>query len=195
MTSSASPPSGNKPAAASDSKTADCFADCLAECPVLRPLVNYLRSLSGPADIEVLAAVMRGLEITRDDVERWCSFSQKGYHRAMIAQNQHFDLLLISWQPGQRSAIHDHAGSACAFRVLEGTGVENTYRCIDKAAKRVEGPLYTRRMKTDSVCASTHGDIHEVVNPEPRDTNPGSNLVTLHCYTPPLKMTAYTLDR
>nr|BFE77039.1 hypothetical protein GCM10020092_103400 [Actinoplanes digitatis] len=52
-----------------------------------------------------------------DAVERW-------YHR--LAQEHDHEVWLLTWLPGQGTDLHDHGGSAGAFRVFSGTLTEDT---------------------------------------------------------------------
>lgn len=64
------------------------------------------------------------------DWEPLVFFQKEGYTRNMIIEAEetdNFDLLLVSWLPGQHSVIHDHAGSHCLMRILRGSVQESLY--------------------------------------------------------------------
>jgi cysteine dioxygenase len=95
--------------------------------------------------------------------------------------------LILCWQPRQASPIHDHHGSACGVRVLEGAVTEVKY------ARSADGKLTesgTKRYEVGRVCGSFDTDIHTIQNREK------TNLVTLHIYTPPMtRYRVYSLSR
>lgn len=154
------------------------------DCPrALVPLLDYLRQLAAPASLGTLESLLHRTRMRREDFGRFCRFGHRTYTRNIIARSKWFDLALLCWRPGQRSPIHDHRHSACAFRVIEGEGTETHYRLNPdkKTVTREECHI----MPQGYICAAHDGDIHEVSN----ETD--SDLITLHAYSPRLKMTTY----
>lgn len=161
--------------------------DAAEACPALKPLIDWLRSLEEPAGLDDLHARLTALNITREDLGPYVAFSENTYARNRVAASGFFELLVVCWGPGQRSLIHDHTGSACAFKVIEGNGVETGY---ERTQKGLAEPGEARLLETGCVCASMDSDVHEVTN---RSTDEA--LITLHIYTPPLNhMNTYDLD-
>jgi cysteine dioxygenase len=62
-----------------------------------------------------------------DDWSRYALFGGSGYTRNLIARSEDFELLLLCWNPGQKSPIHNHAGQSCWMAVLEGEIGETQY--------------------------------------------------------------------
>ena len=90
-----------------------------------------------------------------------------------------YQALILCWRKGQRSPIHDHTGSSCGVRVLEGTATETSF------AQTPDGYVYatgSRELPPGAVCGSQDADIHQVSNLQPGD----ADLITLHVYSPPL---------
>jgi cysteine dioxygenase len=159
-----------------------------AAFPGLRPLLDYLDDLGGPADLPSLHRRMTELHITRADVADVCIFEDERYQRNMIRRTDWYELVCLCWRSGQRTPIHDHKGSACAFRVVEGTATETRF---DRTPSGLICPTWTKHHEPGYVCASAEADIHQVANTAP----PGTDLITLHCYTPPLRhFNIYRLD-
>ena len=89
---------------------------------------------------------------------------------------------------GQRSPIHDHRGSACGVRVIQGTATETLYERMPSGYIRA---VSSRELFVDQVCGSFDDDIHQVSNLQ--DGN--AKLITLHVYTPPLlNMRTYRME-
>ncbi len=157
------------------------------DCPKLRHLVNHLESLRAPAPLDELHRLLDPLDLTRHDIAPFVRFSPDAYTRNRVAASGLFELLVVCWAPSQVSHIHDHTGSACAFRVIEGAGIETTF---DLKHRRFVQPRSAERLDTGVVCASEDSDIHQVCNP-----SQSQGLITLHIYTPPLQhMNTYELD-
>jgi cysteine dioxygenase len=151
--------------------------------PSLRRLCSRLEAATatteGAVPLDLLATELDRLELDLQALAPWWIFDSCRYRRNLIRRTAAYEALLLCWQPGQRSPIHDHQGSGCAFRVVEGVVTETLY-------ERTRGDLATavsmRWLPADTVCASRDFDIHDVAN-----TQPGSDLVTLHVYSPPLR--------
>ena len=95
--------------------------------------------------------------------------------------------MVLCWRGGQRTPIHNHAGSVCGFRVREGTGTETIFEStpsgVIKAVSAHDLPVGTINATQDS-------DIHQVSNCQAA----GEDLITLHVYSPPLlRMDTYSL--
>lgn len=148
-------------------------------CPKLEPLLAYLGSLTGRADLDRLAALLGELDVTGDDLSDWCAFGDRGYKRNTIARSDWFELLALCWRSRQATPIHDHVGSSCAFRVIEGTGLEIRFQKTDCG---LVAPVGSVEMVRGYVCAAEDDDIHQVVNAQCEH----ENLITLHIYSPAL---------
>lgn len=148
--------------------------------PALRPLVAYLDSLNGRADLRELSRLLSSLEVTRAELDSWCQFGTRGYRRNTIRRSRWFELLALCWRSGDCTPIHDHTGSSCAFRIVEGRGSEVRYRVTPSG---LVCPLGVTEMSCGYICAAEDADIHQVANMQP----PGQDLVTMHIYSPPIE--------
>jgi cysteine dioxygenase len=152
-------------------------------CPIsprLAGLVAYLDGLQGRADLDVLARMLSGLEVSRADIAPACIFGERGYKRNTIRKTAWYELLALCWRSGDRTPIHDHAGVSCAFRIVEGDGTEIRFR---QTPSGLICPTEAVEMRPGYVCAAADADIHQVANMQA----PGTDLVTLHIYSPPIK--------
>jgi len=148
--------------------------------PKLHDAVQRLRALRSRADLALLADLLGSLDVTREDIAPACVFNANGYRRNTIARGPWFELLALCWRSGDATPIHDHEGSSCAFRVIEGQGVEIAY---ERTACGKVCPIGRTVMAPGHVCAAEDGDIHQVANMQA----PGRDLITLHIYSPPIK--------
>lgn len=150
--------------------------------PMHRTLAELLESWDAyaePIPVEALRAGLRQLRISRRDIARFAVFSPDCYQRNRIHAGRAYEILALCWASGQRSPIHDHRGSACAVRVVEGVATETRFEFSPS------GLVYateTNRWGEGAVTASVDSDMHQMGNLEPA----GKDLVTLHVYSPPL---------
>ena len=153
----------------------------------LDDLIEYLDGLDGRAPLDELVAQVRRLEITCDEVADYIYFSSRQYLRNLYRRGEHYNIVVLCWKNGQRSPIHDHAGSSCAVKVLRGTATETLF---DVAPNGMVRAVRSRELGPGSVCASQDSDMHQVSNLQAGD----ADLVTLHVYSPPLyQMNTYSL--
>lgn len=148
--------------------------------PKLRPLVAYLDTLTARASIERLQELLAASNVTLDDVRDFVRFEPGHYQRNLVALGPWYEVLVICWRSGQRSPIHNHAQSTCGLKVLSGVCTE-TYFAHSACGQVVA--LSSHECEAGHVCASEDDDTHQVSNLQA----PGTDLVTLHIYSPPLR--------
>ncbi|MFO0859953.1 MAG: cysteine dioxygenase family protein [Phycisphaerales bacterium] len=171
------PPTSTSPAS---NTAADCCQKPAERFPKLAELIDYLDTQGSRAQLDVLARLLGKLTITRKDIESACIFGTHGYRRNRISVSDWYELLALTWRSGHCTPIHDHKGSSCAFRVVEGTGTEVRFQHTPSG---LVCPSSTHTMAPGYVCAAEDSDIHQVLNLQA----PGTDLVTLHIYSPPIK--------
>jgi cysteine dioxygenase len=153
----------------------------------LQPLFRYLDGLSGRAPLGELAAAVRPLAIDWADLADCVRFSEQGYTRNLVRAGTWYHVLVLCWKNGQRSPIHDHAGSSCCVRVLRGTLTETRFEFTPNHHIKA---TVSQDYAPGSVFASADLDLHQVSNLQPGE----ADLVTLHVYSPPLRrMGTYSL--
>lgn len=70
------------------------------------------------------------LDRTNIDHNAWSSFihwSDAHYTRNCISETENYQLILLCWNKGQHTMIHDHDGQAGWIKVIEGSVVEDLY--------------------------------------------------------------------
>jgi cysteine dioxygenase len=130
---------------------------------------------------------MTDVSIALDDVAEWLVFSDECYRRNLMHAGPGYQALILCWRSGQRSPIHDHPGSSCGVRVLQGTLTEVFFR---RGASGTIVAAGSHELAEGTVTGSQDQDIHQISNLQPD----GGDLVTLHIYSPPLLvMNTYSL--
>jgi cysteine dioxygenase len=153
----------------------------------LRQLIAYLDGLSGRAPLPELLGRLAGADIDLAELADHVRFSERGYARNLVRAGPWYHLLVLCWRNGQRSPIHDHAGSSCAVRVLRGVLTETRFEFAPHGRVKAVG---SRDLAVGGTCASADLDVHQVSNLQ----DGSADLVTLHIYSPPLRwMGTYSL--
>ena len=129
--------------------------------------------------LAVLKDGLARLKIEREDFLPFAQFSPERYRRNLMHAGPAYHALVLCWRSGQRSPIHDHRGSACAVRVLEGDATEIIFHMTEEGHVF---PSKTRKLTEGFICATEDLDIHQLSNLQPHNRD----LITLHIYSPPL---------
>lgn len=146
----------------------------------LAELVRKLDAL-GPAPTLVdLAEAMATTGLTMEDVAEFVRPNSRMYNRALVALREQYELLVMTWLPGQTSVPHDHAGSICVMQVLQGAATEGSFQVAADGYVDVD---YETVVPAGEITAGQDAGVHTVLNPATsRET-----LVTVHAYAPPLR--------
>src|SRR5262245_7986189 len=93
----------------------------------LDKLFAYLDALENRVELQRLVCELSELETDCLELGKHVQFSDQHYARNLVRKSDWYHLLVLCWKNGQRSPIHDHAGSSCGVRVLRGTMTETTF--------------------------------------------------------------------
>lgn len=139
---------------------------------------------------------------TMDDWRQYVKFDDWKYTRNLIdVGNSRFELMLLGWGEDQFSSIHDHAGSHCFMKVLDGGVEESLYHWPDKTednnnnsknndnfndnnnksdcGMKLKKP---REVHTEGILYINDSiGLHRIGNP-----NLTKKAVTMHIYSPPI---------
>lgn len=142
--------------------------------PKIENLITTLNSKLTWKNNEV-ATVIKKLNIKQEDVANYQHFNHHttlSYGRTCIYENNNFRLLLMSWCPGDVTAIHDHGRTDWGGVLFFG---DMTHRLYTEKL----GTLATatkNKMKKDSFVPITGNIIHLMANKTEK------NIATLHIY-------------
>ena len=138
-----------------------------------------LDEFEDPIPIEFLREWIERISLTHDQVAPYVRFHAEHYMRNLMHSGPAYQALILCWQAGQRSPIHDHLGSSCAVRIIQGTATETVF---DRTSEGLVYPTHSNFLTEGSTTASASDDIHQVSNLQ----SDQRDLVTLHVYSPPL---------
>jgi uncharacterized NAD(P)/FAD-binding protein YdhS len=127
-----------------------------------------------------LEEFLRNCPLERADLAAWERFDDRRYRRNLIYQSPTVTALLLCWRSGQRTPIHNHRGSSCAIRVIDGIASEILF---EHGPNDMVYPTGSRHFEPGTVFSSYNVDTHQMVNLQAE----GTDLVTLHLYSPPLR--------
>ena len=166
----------------------------------LQTLVERLERLR-PPDISVPRVQELLADGVLDDAElrRFVGVLPHKYARRLVHRGRLFDVMLLTWAPGQFTPVHNHAGNCGWVRLVRGQIAEETFRLVPGAAlpdadvaANANGRIGQVGLEaTGSGVIATVGAvatvdraraIHRLGNPAPAA---GDATVTLHVYSLP----------
>ena len=94
--------------------------------PPLQPL-SELDEYDDRIPLAVLEDWLVRTAVTLDEVRPFLRFSPDHYVRNLMYAGPSYQALVLCWQSGQRSPIHDHRGSSCAVKIISGIATETSF--------------------------------------------------------------------
>ncbi|MEO1082778.1 MAG: cysteine dioxygenase family protein [Acidobacteriota bacterium] len=133
--------------------------------------------------------------LSASDLAPWADYdhpSEDSYGRKMLFDGGCFELMVMSWAPGDMSAIHDHGFTQWGAVRLFGDAEHAMFKVSDGEMRTVERAVYPE----GSVVAVSHDMVHQMGN---RGDQPFLSLHLYGCYEREGDVTAearlYELDR
>jgi uncharacterized NAD(P)/FAD-binding protein YdhS len=146
----------------------------------LEKLVEHLDALGPRPTLVDTARALKEARLTAADVADYIQPNRRSYNRALVVLREGYELLVLTWLPGQASVPHDHMGSLCVMQVVQGEAVEGCYHVAPDGYADLE---YETPVPCGEVLAGQDAGVHTVRNAS-KDCE---LLVSLHIYSPPLK--------
>ncbi|KAF9141761.1 Cysteine dioxygenase [Mortierella sp. GBA39] len=84
-------------------------------------------------DVDRVQALMTNYVSNEEDWKKYAHFDKRRYTRNLVDDgNGKFNLMILAWPENVGSAIHDHSGSHCLMKVLDGKLQETLYEWPDR---------------------------------------------------------------
>ncbi len=146
--------------------------------PSLRHIAEKLEERRDlrPADMR---RIILEAAVKPEDLEPWADFDHPvtdSYGRKLVFKGGHFEIMVMSWRPGDFSTIHDHGYTQWGAVQVFGPAEHATFRLDDKKINT----LARWRMKAGDAVGVHHDLLHQMGNPT-SDTF----FLSLHVYGEP----------
>ena len=159
------------------------------KCHSLDGLVAQLRDLNPAAiDAGAITELLAAAELADSSLSRYLSYAPDRYVRSLVHRCLEFDVLLLCWEGGQQTPIHNHSGQCGWVRVLRGAMVEERFAPASPEPPpwQMETPVRLLATGRTEVAAGPtvatvdrERAIHRLVNPS------RERALTLHVYRRP----------
>lgn len=161
-----------------------CTPDKISLSDLVRLLEGEAAGV-GPAE---MADILHRLAVSPEELTAHALFSDKRYARNLVHKTSGFEIMIMCWKAGQRSSIHDHAGSLGGLRILSG---ELTESLFEKAPNGMIKSLSSADYPTSSTRVEETSLIHQISNLQSENRQ----AISVHIYVPPLvRMNVYSLE-
>lgn len=104
-------------------------------------------------------------------------FCSHCYQRQRLYRSSYFEILLLCWQPGQLTTIHDHNDSLNVTKIYQGVLTSRLFTQKDAGLSLIQ----EESLKSNELVSVDRYQIHQLANTS------SDNLITLHIYAKPLK--------
>lgn len=91
----------------------------------------FKRSTSS-VDVDELWKVLEDYKSTPSEWAKFAFYDMSKYKRNLVAEFDKFNVMIIGWGPNSQSCIHDHSGSHCFMKVLDGELIESRFAWPDE---------------------------------------------------------------
>jgi uncharacterized NAD(P)/FAD-binding protein YdhS/predicted metal-dependent enzyme (double-stranded beta helix superfamily) len=142
-------------------------------------LVGKLDALGALVDEKTARQLLTQSNLSGQEVARFVEQRSGTYARRCVARRESYELLVLTWAPGQGSVAHDHSGSLCGLKVVQGSVTEQLYACGPDGQVRA---TTSSQLSAGQITVDPGVIVHSLTTSE----NSGQLLVTVHIYSPPL---------
>ena len=140
----------------------------------VKNLVEMLESL-GKFTTKSVHGVVSECDIWDEDIEKWVDYDypvSDSYGRKMVHNGGFFEVMIMSWRPGDYSGIHDHGKAEFGAVKIFG----DAEHAIFKLEKQKLTTISREIVKSGTTLKVAPSLIHQMGNPGE------SNFFTLHVY-------------
>lgn len=144
----------------------------------LTTIGELVRELLREPSAELFGDIMARYATASLDLMPYLKWDPSNYTRNCVVRNARFELLVICFEPGQRTSIHDYDSETAWIRVLGGELVAERFELLEDGALRLRK---ASRLHTGELMElSRSNSIHRFQN------QGATRAFTLNLYAPPM---------
>ena len=152
--------------------------------PGLRRLIEGLSACTVRDSAQLLELIARA-GVDTDELEPWADYNHSpldSYGRQLVWHGGHFEVMVMTWLPGDFSAIHDHGYAQWGAVQCFGTADHHTYNLKGRHIQNEESLPYT----SGQIRLVNRGLIHQMGN------SGSESFLSLHIYGSDVRREAIT---
>lgn len=152
-------------------------------------LINALNP--NTKDVEGYSRAMNSLNINVNEVIKFCNWNKDFYTRNLIIKTEAYELMLLCWEIGQNSPVHNHQNQDCWMYVVQGNIDEIHFHETTTSANKLmfkEGKIFHHK-KGATTFINDQIALHIIKNAGM------TRAITIHLYSLPIeKCNIYNVD-
>lgn len=154
-------------------------------------VVEELKEIPTPGfTLETLDEYLTGLILEPSSLEPYLHFKDNAYTRNLVYRNELFEVLVLCWDKGQRTPVHNHRGQLGWMSVQQGMLSILNYKRTDcsracNQARRWSKVELTSDIPIAGVGFVSHVSECETIHQISNDPAFDSRAVSLHIYSRP----------
>jgi cysteine dioxygenase len=141
-------------------------------------LVEELDAHGGLLDESTVRKLLTEANLDRAEVAPYVEQRAETYARRCVVRRENYEVLVLTWASTQGSVAHDHSGSLCGLKVVQGSLIEQLFDDAPDGRVRKTTAI---RLGPGQITIDPGVVVHSLSNGEPVE-----DLVTVHIYSPPL---------
>lgn len=142
-------------------------------------LEQLISNLDAVTSTEGYAQVIRHSPIAPAALEPFCTWSPTHYTRRCLHRTERYELMLICYEPGQETSIHDYDSQKAWIKLIAGMVNEERFRIANNGKPELE------ELRTLTPGCTAHFATKECIH---RHSNPGPRrAITLNLYVRPIR--------
>ncbi len=147
--------------------------------PGARTLPGLIASLRRARSRAAFERLLRAADLSSEELASLATWNSRHYTRNCLLRTEAFELMLICFEPGQSTSIHDYGREEGWVRPVQGELIEERYRVNPDGALVCTDE---RRLTVDEVShLPKDASIHRFTNPLPM------RVLSLNLYARPLR--------
>ena len=148
--------------------------------PQIKTLDQLKQILHSGPGYDGYDVMLKSIEFGFDEIEKFCEWNDKSYSRVYLEEGDCFELIMMCWEEGQETLVHDHNDQEGWIFLLQGSLAEVIYQANGEGESLDQ--ISEMHLKEGEV-SYINDDIglHKIKN-----TNKG-RTISLHLYADPIK--------
>lgn len=145
----------------------------------LEELIDSLQAIPRASfSDDLVLDVVRRTRVDRADLEPFVDWRPDRYTRHLVYRDDLFQIIVLCWNVGQRTPIHDHAGQKCWMMIEQGRLEIEDYRYKEGVPPR---RLCSEIVGGDDLHIDQCACVHKIVN----RAEWGEPALSVHVYSRP----------
>ena len=147
--------------------------------------IDTLISVLDETPVKDYPSVMKSIRLSNDEFKPFEIWKESGYSRNCIVRSPNYEIVLLCWNAGDATPIHDHNGQKCWVYQVEGSISEKRYKYENAILLET---LSTKLSPGKLTYMDDKMGYHALVN------DSSANATTLHIYLNPIDVCGYFCD-